>query len=224
MKLSTILSLLPLALANPIPSDPLSSSLELDANILKRATGYTGGNTASDVTNGACAPLTVIFARGTTERGTLGSVIGPPLFSALKSKLNNNVALQGVSYPASAAGNANLGADGGPTMAQLGNQALKNCPGTKVVLSGYSQGAMVVHNAVSRSGFASANVAAAVLFGDPLIKQSIGSVPAAKIKQYCASGDGVCTGGGGITAAHLSYGSSASAAADFIIKTAGVSA
>ncbi|KAG8623966.1 hypothetical protein KVT40_008942 [Elsinoe batatas] len=212
MHLPLLLSLLPLALASPLP-------------LLKRQTSYNGGSTATDMTSGSCAPLTVIFARGTTERATLGSVIGPPLFSALKSKLAGNVALQGVTYPASAAGNANLGADGGPTMAQLGNQALAKCPGTKVVLSGYSQGAMVVHNAVGKSGFKSGNVAAVVLFGDPLLKQSVGAVPAGKVKQYCATGDGVCQGGGfGISAAHLSYGSSASDAADLIIKTAGVSA
>lgn len=165
MKTTLLLSLPLLALAAPTSLD---SSLALDAAILeKRATGYSGGSTASDVTNGACAPLTVIFARGTSETGTVGSVVGPPLFSALKSKLNGNVALQGVSYPASAAGNANLGQDGGPTMAKLANQALSQCPGTKVVLSGYSQGAMVVHNAVQKSGFAAGNVAAAVLFGDP---------------------------------------------------------
>ncbi|PSK55227.1 hypothetical protein B9Z65_2616 [Elsinoe australis] len=223
MKTTFFLSLLPLALAAPTSLD---SSLALDAAILeKRATGYSGGSTASDVTNGACAPLTVIFARGTSETGTVGTVVGPPLFSALKSKLNGNVALQGVSYPASAAGNANLGQDGGPTMAKLANQALSQCPGTKVVLSGYSQGATVVHNAVQKSGFAAGNVAAAVLFGDPLLRQSVGSVPTAKVKEYCASGDGVCqTGTFSISAAHLSYGSDASAAADFIIQTAGVKA
>ncbi|TKX25205.1 cutinase-like protein 3 [Elsinoe australis] len=223
MKTTLLLSLPLLALSAPTPLD---TSLALDAAILeKRATGYSGGSTASDVTNGACAPLTVIFARGTSETGTVGTVVGPPLFSALKSKLNGNVALQGVSYPASAAGNANLGQDGGPTMAKLANQALSQCPGTKVVLSGYSQGAMVVHNAVQKSGFAAGNVAAAVLFGDPLLRQSVGSVPAAKVKEYCASGDGVCqTGTFSISAAHLSYGSDASAAADFIIQTAGVKA
>lgn len=58
-----------------------------------------------------------------------------------------------------------------------------------------------------------------------VLRQSVGSVPAAKVKEYCASGDGVCqTGTFSISAAHLSYGSDASAAADFIIQTAGVKA
>ena len=68
--------------------------------------GGTGGgsSTANDVTNDApCQPVTVIFARGTGEPGNIGAVIGPPLLSALKSKLNNAVAYQGVPYAASAA-------------------------------------------------------------------------------------------------------------------------
>ena len=68
--------------------------------------GFGGSsNTANDVTNKApCAPLTVIFARGTGENGNIGSVAGPPLLKALQSKLSaKNVAFQGVPYPASAA-------------------------------------------------------------------------------------------------------------------------
>lgn len=47
--------------------------------VTKRATGYSSGDTASDVQNGVCAPLTVIFARGTSESGNIGTVIGPPV-------------------------------------------------------------------------------------------------------------------------------------------------
>lgn len=58
-------------------------------------------NTANDVTNNTpCKGVTIIFARGTGERGNIGSVIGPPLLKALQSKLPNNVAFQGVPYPA----------------------------------------------------------------------------------------------------------------------------
>lgn len=36
--------------------------------------------------------------------------------------------------------------------------------------------------------------------------QAVGSVPASKVKSFCASGDGVCeTGTFDVTAAHLSY-------------------
>lgn len=62
-----------------------------------------GGITEEGVVNkNCCAELTVIFARGTTESGNLGSVIGPPLLAALRASLGvSNVLGQGVDYPAS---------------------------------------------------------------------------------------------------------------------------
>ena len=47
-------------------------------------------------------------------------------------------------------------------------QAYKKCPNTKVVLSGYSQGAMLVHNAAkSLPAATTSKIAAVVTFGDP---------------------------------------------------------
>jgi hypothetical protein len=62
-----------------------------------------GGITEEGVVNkNCCAELTVIFARGTTESGNLGSIIGPPLLAALRASLgSSNVLGQGVDYPAS---------------------------------------------------------------------------------------------------------------------------
>lgn len=50
--------------------------------------------------NDGCQPLTFIFARGSTEMGNMGSVVGPPVASALRSQLNNKVTVQGVDYDA----------------------------------------------------------------------------------------------------------------------------
>lgn len=138
--------------------------------IAKRAsstTGYTSGDTATDVTDGVCAPLTVIFARGTSETGNIGLIIGPPLFAALKTDLDSQVALQGVNYAADVAGDIELGAEGGPDMATLAEQALSQCPTTKVALAGYSQGGLVIHYALNSAGLSSADVSAIVYFGDP---------------------------------------------------------
>ena len=52
-------------------------------------------------------------------------------------------------------------------MASLAEQALKQCPTTKVVLSGYSQGGLVTHYAVQQGGLPAADVSAIVAFGDP---------------------------------------------------------
>lgn len=113
-----------------------------------------------------------------------------------------------------------LGANGGPIMANLVETALKQCPDTKVVLGGYSQGSMVVHNAANR--LTADQVAGAVLFGDPFKTQAVGKLSSSKVKEYCAVGDPVCENGFNVMA-HLSYGSDAKEAAQFLIQAAGLS-
>jgi len=47
-------------------------------------------------------------------------------------------------------------------------QAIQKCPATKVVISGYSQGGQLVHNAAAQlPASVTAKIAAAVVFGDP---------------------------------------------------------
>jgi hypothetical protein len=61
------------------------------------------GSTENGIVNkNCCTDLTIIFARGTAELGNVGSVAGPPFFTALRQKLGNaRVTVQGVDYPAS---------------------------------------------------------------------------------------------------------------------------
>ncbi|CAN9339143.1 unnamed protein product [Alternaria alternata] len=183
-----------------------------------------GGSENGIVDKNCCTDMTIVFARGTGEMGNVGSVSGPPMFKAIREKLGNDrVTVQGVDYAASAAGNANLGGDGGQKMADLVKQAKSQCPDTKVIVSGYSQGAMVVHNAFSK-GLSATDVSGAVMFGDPLKRQAISGLSADQIKQFCGTADQICGGGGdgGATGSHLSYGSSADAAASFAIQAAGL--
>ena len=64
--------------------------------------------------SGACRPVTVIFARGTTEPGNVGVFAGPPFFDALGSIIGaGNLVLQGVDYPASVEGFLDGGDPGG---------------------------------------------------------------------------------------------------------------
>jgi cutinase len=121
-------------------------------------------------------------------------------------------------------GNSNQGGTGGATMASLVQQALSQCPSSKIVVSGYSQGGMVVHNAFSSHGLTSSQVSAAVQFGDPQNGQAVGNLPSSEVMQICHSGDHVCDGSGtfAITQAHLTYGNDAGSAADFIISTLGL--
>lgn len=50
-------------------------------------------------------------------------------------------------------------ADGATKMAEMARKKMSQCPGVKVVLSGYSQGAEQVHGALQAMGRDSANIA-----------------------------------------------------------------
>ncbi|KAJ5595297.1 uncharacterized protein N7459_001505, partial [Penicillium hispanicum] len=137
-----------------------------------KAKRQASGTTAKDVTDKvACQPLTFIFARGSDELGSMGTVVGPP-----------------------------------------------QCPDTKVVLGGYSHGSMVVHDAVN--GLKADQIATAVLFGDPFKAMSVGDLASSHIKEFCATGDPVCENGANVLA-HVSYGSDASTAAQFLVEKSG---
>lgn len=67
--------------------------------------------------NAACADITIIFARGTTEPGNVGLVTGPPFFDALNQQRGTrSVSIQGVEYPATFAGFNKNGTEGVPSM------------------------------------------------------------------------------------------------------------
>lgn len=114
---------------------------------------------------------------------TMGTTVGPALADQLISTLGRDrVSVQGVDYTATIYSNALRGSQGGPVMAQLANSQLSRCPNTKIAISGYSQGAMVVHYAVANAGLSPAKVSSAVLYGDPQNRQSVGNLPASKTK------------------------------------------
>lgn len=63
------------------------------------------GSSTQNGLSGDCKAVTVIFARGTTETGNVGTATGPPFFEALASKLGDGkLAVQGVEYAADVAG------------------------------------------------------------------------------------------------------------------------
>ena len=99
------------------------------------------------------------------------------MFQKLLSDIGaSSLTLQGVNYPASAAGNANCGADGGAAMASEVTTILSRCPNTKIALSGYSQGACVVHNAAASQGLDDSKISAVVLFGKSCLYQDHSSL------------------------------------------------
>ncbi|KAK4549564.1 hypothetical protein LTR36_006561 [Oleoguttula mirabilis] len=182
-----------------------AASVAIAAPLHEKRTGtsYTSGTTATDVTDGGK------FLRRSFPLG-----------------LPDNIQ-SGVDYTASIASNIDMGSKGGPVMAQLVATALKNCPNTKIAISGYSQGGEVCHYAVKSGGLSADDVSAAVIYGDPEDGTSVGDLPASKLKEFCASGDGVCEDHTfDISAAHLSYSSSSDIedGAQFIISAAGATA
>jgi len=57
----------------------------------------TGEQTTYNELGGACKAYTVIFARGTSEPGNVGILVGPPFFEALREKVgSNSLTIQGV--------------------------------------------------------------------------------------------------------------------------------
>ncbi|KAJ0131838.1 Cutinase, partial [Colletotrichum tanaceti] len=180
------------------------------------------GDTFNQLTDGTpCRRVTLIWARGTTQSGNVGDAgsEGPAFFNALASRVGaSNLAVQGVDYPASIFGFLAGGdAAGSTTMANLVARAVTQCPSTKIVLSGYSQGGQLVHNAASKLTAAQTNrISAVLIFGDPFDGQRVGTVPPAKVKVICHDGDNICDGGIIITADHRNYEQDAAAAAAFV--------
>lgn len=87
----------------------------------------------------SCADVTVFFARGTTEPGTVGITVGPALRSDLERTLTGkSVSFIGVEYPADIAGFLAGGSrEGAANMANGVTSTANRCPNTKIVISGY---------------------------------------------------------------------------------------
>lgn len=173
-----------------------------------------------------CPDVEVVFARGTTEPPGLGR-IGQNFVDTLRSHVGGkSVGVYPVNYPATT--DFPTAADGISDAGNHVEQVAANCPRTKMVLGGYSQGAAVmgfvtesavpdgVHlvQALQPMPAEVANhVAAVALFGKPsgqfmsIINQppvNIGPLYSAKTLELCVPGDPVCSGAGN-PAAHRQY-------------------
>ncbi len=134
------------------------------------------------------------------------------------------VAAQGVKYPASLLDNLREGgcdpADA-VSMATLIEKAAAQCPSSRIVVSGFSQGAALVHRSVERLGAATAaRVAAGVTYGDTQRAQDGARIPglaADRTLIICHDGDIVCEGTQLITLAHDGYEKQAPDAVAFIL-------
>jgi cutinase len=187
-----------------------------------------------------CPDVEVVFARGTDEPPGVGG-IGQAFVDSLRSQVGTrSLGIYAVNYPASS--NFGAGLDFARTVvdgirdagAHVESMAA-NCPNTRMVLGGYSQGAVVagfVTSAVVPEAVPAAylsyvpkpmppevanHVAAVALFGKPsdqFMREygvppiAIGSLYAPKTIELCAPDDTICNGapGGGANIAHALYG------------------
>ncbi len=160
-----------------------------------------------------CPDVEVTFARGTSEPPGVGGV-GQEFIDSLRSQVRGrSVGVYPVNYPAT--GDWPPSASAGASDASAHVQSMvANCPSTKLVLGGYSQGAMVIDlitiarasvagfNAATLSADEADHVAAVAVFGNPTTRFLGGPISeispwyGAKAIDLCAPGDPVCSPGG----------------------------
>jgi cutinase len=118
-----------------------------------------------------CPDVEVVFARGRTESPGVGT-LGNAFVNALRSRVNKNIGVYAVRYPADTEVDVGANDMSGHVQYMIGN-----CPNTRLVLGGYSLGAAVtdVVLAVPFTAFgfknplpadADGHIAAVALFGN----------------------------------------------------------
>ena len=191
-----------------------------------------------------CPDVEVTFARGTNEAPGVGGV-GQEFIDSLRSQMGGRtLGVYPVNYPAGEDFAPSASAGGSDIHAHV-TSMVANCPNTKLVLGGYSLGAMAIDQAaITRMPIAglipdiltadeAAHVAALALFGNPSDRYLGGPVSEVspwygpKAIDLCAPTDPVCTPGGALalpshdelfSPMHLSYNGSGmpSQAATFV--------
>lgn len=129
------------------------------------------GTTATEFTDSGCRDIIMIWARGSSEIGNMGTVCGPPTANEIKDRFGGDrVAVEGVPYAALLSTNALPGGtdrQSASLMEDLITEAASQCPDSAIVVGGYSQGAAVTHRAVEDLPQATKDqIAAAFMFGD----------------------------------------------------------
>jgi len=161
-----------------------------------------------------CSDVELLFARGTSEPPGIGRV-GQALADSLRPQLGGRtLSTYGINYPATY--DFFTAADGAVDAAGRVAYLAQNCPNTRVVLGGYSQGAAIVNmlvglppvgdrigdmgSAPPLPGNLAGNVAAVVGFGNAGAKfgyplTAAGPPFSGRGIDLCADGDPICSRG-----------------------------
>jgi cutinase-like protein len=160
-----------------------------------------------------CPDVEVTFARATAEPPGVGGV-GQAFIDSLRTQVGSrSFGVYPVNYPATEDWPPSASAGASDASAHV-QSMVANCPSTKLVLGGYSQGAMVIDlitiarasvagfNAATLSADEADHVAAVAVFGNPTTRFLGGPISeispwyGAKAIDLCAPGDPVCSPGG----------------------------
>ena len=165
-----------------------------------------------------CNDVEVVFARGTGENQGIGRV-GDAFVNNLSGMIGGrSLGVYAVNYPASY--DFLAAADGANDASAHIQYVINTCPGTRLVLGGYSQGAAIVDVLASVPfpviGFtnplppiASDHIAALAVFGNPATRIGMplttSPVYGSRSIDLCNPGDPICSPGNNVPA-HRSYG------------------
>ncbi len=186
---------------------------------------------ATSASAAPCPDVEVTFARGTDEPPGVGGV-GQAFIDSLRSQVGGrSVGVYPVNYPAGDDFAPSASAGATDVHAHV-RSVVANCPSTRIVLGGYSLGAMVIDLAtIARAPVVGLtpdtltadeadHVAVVATFGNPSDRYLGGPISevspwyGAKAIDLCAPGDPVCTPGGALalpshdelfSPVHLSY-------------------
>lgn len=170
-----------------------------------------------------CSDIEVVFARGTNEDPGIGRV-GDAFVNNLRDMVGGrSVGVYAVNYPASY--DFLAVADGANDASAHVQWVANNCPNTRIVLGGYSQGAAVMDVVTSipvpgigfnnpLPPFAADHVAAVAVFGNPSAKIGLpltsSPVFGSRSIDICNPQDPICSSGDSVVA-HRNYGPDGSA-------------
>lgn len=179
----------------------------LGAAVVATWAPLTAASSLLSATAAPCSDVDVVFARGTTEPPGVGGV-GGAFVDSLRSQVGRrSVSVYPVNYPATNNFRSSIAAGADDASAHAQSMAA-NCPNTRMVLGGYSQGAAVIDVITTQMPPGVANhVAAVAVFGNPSASGSfgrrlgagglptIGPLYASKTIDMCMPGDPICTNG-----------------------------
>lgn len=173
---------------------------------------------AAPASANACSDIEVVFARGTDEPPGIGRV-GQAFVNSLSDQVGGrSVGVYAVNYPATF--DFFAAANGGNDASAHIQGTVANCPDTRIVLGGYSQGAAVMDIITAvpfpaigftnpMPAFVADHVAAAAVFGNPSAKVgaplTLSPLYGYKAIDLCNAGDPICSDGRNL-AAHSNYG------------------